>query len=42
VDEAVAFTQVAVDEDGTVFAVGDTITPATTPAAEAPVVAERP
>ena len=48
VDEAVAFTQVAVDEDGNVFAVSDTLTPATTPAApaaaqaEAPVAADRP
>jgi len=45
VDEAVAFTQVAVDEDGTVFAVSDTLTPTAAPAAaqaEAPVAADRP
>jgi hypothetical protein len=44
VDEAVAFTQVAVDEDGTVFAVSDPLTPAAARAAapaEAPVSADR-
>jgi hypothetical protein len=42
VDDAVAFTQVAVDEDGTVFAVSDPDTPATAPAAPVSAQAEAP
>ena len=41
VDDAVAFTQVAVDEDGTVFAVGDVVTPAALAEAATPASAER-
>jgi hypothetical protein len=43
VEDAVALTQVAVDQDGTVFAVGDVLNPAPAPApTEAPVAAGRP
>ena len=43
VEDAVALTQVAVDQNGTVIAVGDIVTPAPAPApTEAPVAAGRP